>query len=77
MKDNNIKEHYLMRGELAQKYDAIVAENRLTYDQHLQLRSNLAEQGLFVDRHSKVLELEKRAVYFRVLKLKYFKTIKA
>jgi hypothetical protein len=57
LKDNNIKEHYLLRGELAQKYDLLVAENRLTYDQHLQLRSNLAEQGLFVDRHSKVLEL--------------------
>lgn len=39
------------------------------------MRENIAEQGLFVDRHSKLMTLEKRAIYYRVLKIKYIKIV--
>jgi hypothetical protein len=40
------------------------------------MKENLAEFGVFVDKHSKIMNMEKRSIYFRVLKLKYMKLIR-
>ena len=50
--------------------------NKLNYNQTMIMRENFAEFGVFIDKHSKLMNIEKRSIYFRVLKIKYMKIIR-
>lgn len=40
------------------------------------MKENIADQGLFVDKSSKIIILEKRSLYYKALKFKYIKLVK-
>jgi hypothetical protein len=39
------------------------------------MKEIIAQQGLFIDKHSKMINLDKRTMYYKVLKLKYMKIV--
>lgn len=61
---------------MTEKYDQLINSNTLNYHQTMIMRENLAEFGVFLDKNSKIMNIEKRSIYFRVLKTKYMKVIR-
>jgi hypothetical protein len=75
IKEHKIKDTYQAKLEMVEKYDRMI-ELDVSYNQTMIMKENLAEFGVFVDKHSKMMTMEKRSIYFRVLKIKYMKLIR-
>lgn len=43
----------------------------------LVLKQNIASQGIFVDKHSKIITQDKRRLYYKILKRKYIKLVES